>query len=88
MQAPDPMLPNYGAGQIRLYHLDLTMMMCFNTRERTITEMLNLGFVMLLKTLSSRLIANFPFFSEKAGLHALRVFDLAEMCLVEFSATN
>lgn len=39
------MLPNYGAGQIRLYHQDLTMMMSYNTRERTTTEMINIGFV-------------------------------------------
>lgn len=39
------MLPNYGAGAARLYHQDLTMVMCYNTRERTTNEAINIGYV-------------------------------------------
>jgi len=67
-KAPEPLLPNYGAGRIRLYNQDMTMMMTYNTRERTTTEMIKLG--------------------QQAKLRAIKVFDLAEMCLVEFGAAE
>ncbi|KDR72502.1 hypothetical protein GALMADRAFT_142824 [Galerina marginata CBS 339.88] len=66
--APKPLLPNYGAGQIRVYHQDLTMMMMYNTRERTTTEIINLG--------------------KRARLCVFKIFDLAEMCLVEFGVAE
>ncbi|KXN81593.1 Sterigmatocystin 8-O-methyltransferase [Leucoagaricus sp. SymC.cos] len=34
----EPLLPNFGAGQVRLYNQDLTMMLLYNARERTIEE--------------------------------------------------
>ncbi|KDR68931.1 hypothetical protein GALMADRAFT_77975 [Galerina marginata CBS 339.88] len=63
-KAPKPLLSNYGAGGIRLYHQDMTMMMIYNTRERTTSEMIEIG--------------------KKAKLRFLKVYDLAETCLVEF----
>jgi len=36
--ADEPLLPNFGAGQVRLYHQDMTMMLLYNAKERTIEE--------------------------------------------------
>ncbi|KAF9552959.1 S-adenosyl-L-methionine-dependent methyltransferase [Agrocybe pediades] len=63
--APEPMLPNYGAGAIRLYHQDLTMMMVYNSKERSTNETIKLG--------------------KDAQLRVVKVYDLAEMCLIEFA---
>lgn len=43
LQAPKPMLPNYGAGQVRIYNQDLMMMMQYNTKERTTSETIAIG---------------------------------------------
>ncbi|KAF8961606.1 O-methyltransferase-domain-containing protein [Flammula alnicola] len=67
-KAPEPLLPNYGAGQIRLYHQDMTMMMMYNTRERTTIEMTKIA--------------------QEAKLRLLTIFDLAEMCLLEFGIAD
>lgn len=37
-QAPLPLLPNFGAGRIRQYHLDIAMMGLVNSEERTLDE--------------------------------------------------
>jgi len=37
------MLPNYGAGRIRQYNLDLDMMTMLNSEERRIPEFIQLG---------------------------------------------
>ncbi|KAJ6631080.1 S-adenosyl-L-methionine-dependent methyltransferase [Mycena sp. CBHHK59/15] len=42
-QAPEPMLPNYGVGKVRQYNLDLTMLLCYNAKERTLQELIKLG---------------------------------------------
>jgi len=42
-QAPEPMLPNYGAGRIRQYSLDIHMMSLFNSQERRLSEFITLG---------------------------------------------
>ncbi|KAF9490909.1 S-adenosyl-L-methionine-dependent methyltransferase [Pleurotus eryngii] len=42
-QAPAPLLPNYGAGNKRLYQQDMNMMILFNRKERTLEEFINLG---------------------------------------------
>lgn len=77
------MLPNFGAGASRLYYQDLSMVMCYNTRERTTNEAISIGYVT-----SS---AHYPHINthdsirrNQAGLHLVRVIDLAEMCLIEF----
>lgn len=41
--APEPLLPNFGAGQIRVYNQDLTMLVIYNAKERTIDEFAHLG---------------------------------------------
>ncbi|KAF4618347.1 hypothetical protein D9613_011690 [Agrocybe pediades] len=38
MDAEEPLLPNYGAGQVRLYSQNMTMMLVFNAKERTFDE--------------------------------------------------
>ncbi|RDB18706.1 3-O-methyltransferase 2 [Hypsizygus marmoreus] len=43
IQAPEPLLPNYGVGRIRQYNLDLDMMVMLNGKERTLEEFLKLG---------------------------------------------
>jgi hypothetical protein len=43
-QAPEPLLPSYGAGQTRLYGQDLGMMLLLNSKERTIEEVETLGY--------------------------------------------
>ncbi|EGN93498.1 hypothetical protein SERLA73DRAFT_64041 [Serpula lacrymans var. lacrymans S7.3] len=42
-QAPKPLLPNYGAGNMRLYQSDLSMLIIHNARERTLDEVIKLG---------------------------------------------
>ncbi|KAG9218402.1 hypothetical protein CCMSSC00406_0007997 [Pleurotus cornucopiae] len=42
-QAPAPLLPNYGAGNKRLYQQDMNMMIQFNSKERTLEEFIKLG---------------------------------------------
>ncbi|KIJ65800.1 hypothetical protein HYDPIDRAFT_151410 [Hydnomerulius pinastri MD-312] len=41
--APEPMLPNFGAGNHTMYHRDLTMWIVQNAKERTVSECLALG---------------------------------------------
>jgi hypothetical protein len=42
-QAPEPMLPNYGAGRIRQYNLDVQMMLMLNSQERRLPDFIKLG---------------------------------------------
>ncbi|TFK96572.1 S-adenosyl-L-methionine-dependent methyltransferase [Pterulicium gracile] len=62
--SPAPLLPNYGSGSYRGYAQDVNMMTLFNGKERTITDMRNLG--------------------ERCGLEVVRVWDLAELGILEF----
>jgi len=32
-QAPIPLLPNFGAGWVQTYYLDMAMLILFNTKE-------------------------------------------------------
>jgi len=41
--APEPLLPNYGAGKILHYKVDLTMLAVLNSKERTLNEFIELG---------------------------------------------
>jgi len=43
--APQPMLPNFGAGSHRVYQLDMAMWFIFNAKERTLDEFKTLGLV-------------------------------------------
>ncbi|KAG6896298.1 hypothetical protein C0992_009251 [Termitomyces sp. T32_za158] len=42
-EAPKPMLPNYGAGRIRPYNLDLAMLVLFNSKQRTLEEFIDIA---------------------------------------------
>ena len=42
-QAPEPLLPNYGAGRIRQYNLDISMMTKLNSEERQLDDFIRLG---------------------------------------------
>ena len=42
-QAPEPLLPNYGAGRIRQYNLDIDMMAMLNSQERRLPDFIKLG---------------------------------------------
>ncbi|KAJ7676259.1 S-adenosyl-L-methionine-dependent methyltransferase [Mycena rosella] len=42
-QAPEPLLANYGVGNLRQYNLDLTMLVLGNSKERTLQEFASLG---------------------------------------------
>jgi hypothetical protein len=42
-QAPEPLLPNYGAGRIRQYNLDVQMMLALNSEERRLPDFIKLG---------------------------------------------
>ncbi|KAG6818997.1 hypothetical protein H0H93_016517 [Arthromyces matolae] len=42
-EAPEPLLPNYGAGRIRQYTLDIVVWSLLNSRERTLDEFVNLA---------------------------------------------
>ncbi|KAG1764256.1 O-methyltransferase-domain-containing protein [Suillus placidus] len=41
--APEPMLPNFGAGSHRTYQMDLTMWFTLNSKERTLDELKTIG---------------------------------------------
>ncbi|KAF9228371.1 S-adenosyl-L-methionine-dependent methyltransferase [Gyrodon lividus] len=64
--APEPMLPNFGVGNMRMYEQDMTMLILHNAKERTLQDSLEL--------------------STAAGLKLEKVWDLAEACVLEFSA--
>ncbi|GLB41603.1 putative S-adenosyl-L-methionine-dependent methyltransferase [Lyophyllum shimeji] len=40
--APEPLLPNFGAGQMRIYNQDLTMLVIYNAKERTLDELVGI----------------------------------------------
>ena len=42
-QAPHPMLPNYGAGRIRHYAIDIHFMTMLNSEVRTLPQFIELG---------------------------------------------
>ena len=42
-QAPEPLLPNYGAGRIRQYNGDIHMMAMLNSQERRLSQFIGLG---------------------------------------------
>ncbi|KAG6898929.1 hypothetical protein C0993_002612, partial [Termitomyces sp. T159_Od127] len=42
-EAPVPLLPNFGAGRIRQYNLDLGMMVFQNGKERTLGDFIDIG---------------------------------------------
>ncbi|KAG6901385.1 hypothetical protein C0995_012649 [Termitomyces sp. Mi166 len=42
-EAPEPMLPNCGVGQIRPYNLDLCVMVLLNSKERTLEELIDIA---------------------------------------------
>ncbi|KII84142.1 hypothetical protein PLICRDRAFT_179817 [Plicaturopsis crispa FD-325 SS-3] len=42
-KAPYPLLPNYGAGNIRAYNMDINLMCCLNAQERKLDEWIALG---------------------------------------------
>ncbi|RDB28143.1 3-O-methyltransferase 2 [Hypsizygus marmoreus] len=42
-QAPEPLLPNYGVGRMRLYQQDINMMNLVNSKERTLPEFIEMG---------------------------------------------
>jgi len=41
--APEPLLPNHGAGNIRVNNQDLTMLILFNAKQRTVDELSELS---------------------------------------------
>ncbi|KAJ7046122.1 S-adenosyl-L-methionine-dependent methyltransferase [Mycena alexandri] len=41
--APEPMMPNFGAGNIKHYAQDITMLIMYNGKERTLDEVVELG---------------------------------------------
>jgi hypothetical protein len=42
-QAPEPLLPNFGVGNIRMYQRDLMMLISLNGKERTLRNSLELS---------------------------------------------
>ncbi|KAG5349609.1 hypothetical protein C0989_002764 [Termitomyces sp. Mn162] len=42
-EAPEPLLPNYGAGNVHQYDMDIALMVVMNTRERTLEEFINIA---------------------------------------------
>ncbi|KAK0437395.1 S-adenosyl-L-methionine-dependent methyltransferase [Armillaria borealis] len=41
--APEPLLPNYGAGRMTQYNIDLDMMCMYNSQERSLDHFIRLG---------------------------------------------
>ncbi|KAJ7284895.1 S-adenosyl-L-methionine-dependent methyltransferase [Mycena rebaudengoi] len=42
-KAPEPLLPNFGTGRVRLYAQDINMMVCLNSQERTLQQFIEMG---------------------------------------------
>ncbi|KAG5349704.1 hypothetical protein C0989_002318, partial [Termitomyces sp. Mn162] len=42
-QAPEPLLPNYGAGHVHQHNLDIATMVLLNSRERTMEEFIDIA---------------------------------------------
>lgn len=66
VSAPEPLLANFGAGNMRSYQQDMTMWFVHNAKERTLQDCLTLA--------------------TAAGLKLEKVWDLAEACVLEYSA--
>ncbi|KAG2074801.1 S-adenosyl-L-methionine-dependent methyltransferase [Suillus decipiens] len=64
--APEPLLANFGVGNIRSYQQDIHMLFSTNAKERTLQESVTLA--------------------TAAGLKLEKVWDLAETCVLEYSA--
>ncbi|KAG1817962.1 S-adenosyl-L-methionine-dependent methyltransferase [Suillus subaureus] len=64
--APEPLLANFGVGNMRAYQQDMTMWLVHNAKERTLQDCLGLA--------------------TAAGLKLEKVWDLAEACVLEYSA--
>ena len=47
--APEPLLPNFGNGNNRMYQQDLNMWLIHNAKERTLDESIALGYVIGLR---------------------------------------
>ena len=45
VQAPKPLLPNYGYGSLRTYLSDVNMLILLNAGERTLNEFKEMGYV-------------------------------------------
>ncbi|KAJ7284873.1 S-adenosyl-L-methionine-dependent methyltransferase [Mycena rebaudengoi] len=41
--APEPLLPNFGTGRVRLYAQDINMMVLVNSQERTLPQFIEMG---------------------------------------------
>ncbi|KAF5365366.1 hypothetical protein D9757_012126 [Collybiopsis confluens] len=87
--APTPLLPNYGAGRIRSYNMDILMMSLLGSQERTLNEFvalwcviypsIRMKFVILIGDLL--ILAN----SEKCGFEFSKLYEAGEMDLLEFT---
>ncbi|KAG2366736.1 O-methyltransferase-domain-containing protein [Suillus spraguei] len=66
VSAPEPLLVNFGVGNIRSYQQDMSMLFVHNAKERTLQDSLALA--------------------TAAGLKLEKVWDLAEACVLEYSA--
>ncbi|OAX38960.1 hypothetical protein K503DRAFT_782506 [Rhizopogon vinicolor AM-OR11-026] len=81
--APQPMLPNFGAGSHRVYQLDMAMWFIFNAKERTLDEFKTLEQVFLLfpnsseslRTDAKNEVANISFVKLVALLVLVGVLD-------------
>lgn len=49
LQAPEPLLPNFGAGSSRPFMQDVEMMILLNAGEHTLDELKALEYVVLLR---------------------------------------
>ncbi|KAG2364023.1 O-methyltransferase-domain-containing protein [Suillus spraguei] len=66
VSAPEPLLVNFGVGNIRSYQQDLNMLFLQHAKERSLQDSLTLA--------------------TAAGLKLEKVWDLAESCVLEYSA--
>ena len=46
--APEPLLPNFGAGVMRHHYMDMNMLSTFNSAERTVDDFIRIGQVSYL----------------------------------------
>ena len=53
VQAPAPLLTDYGYGTQNKYNLDITMLTMLNSKERTLSEYVELGYVKLHRSCTS-----------------------------------
>ena len=85
-QAPEPLLANFGMGNIRAYNQDMNMLTTCNSQERTLQEFVDMGYDGYFPGISCRFDRKSTFYRKKTGLKFVKLWHAGETALVEFTS--